>query len=261
MRMSRVTVLPCVLLLFAVGHANADWNSVISADNPLHWFAFEEAEGATTADDQGSADVNGTFAGAVGLQVDGLVGKAASFDGASNVLVSGPNLVTDWTVEAIFQADTVNGGVSMGLLGADFAATTPRTALKAEQWNETEQLGYTAFGVVDETFAGDGAKSPAELSHVVFVGTGSGVELFVNGASVATGATSAELSRFVIGAGAVREDGTLVDGLTGVIDDLVIYDRALSAGDVSAHYAAIPEPASVSLALLGLLGLLRFRRR
>ena len=38
--------------------------------------------------------------------------------------------------------------------------------------------------------------------------------------------TTTALARYVLGAGAVRADGTLVDGLTGAIDELVIYDRA-----------------------------------
>ena len=133
MKVFRLLSLAIVVLGVASSSVRADWNSTISAANPLHWFAFDETSG-TTADDQGSGNADGTYTGSVGLGAAGLVGNAASFDGASHVLVGGADLVGDWTVETIFKADTVNGGASMGLIGADFTAAN-RMALKAEQWN------------------------------------------------------------------------------------------------------------------------------
>ncbi|MEZ6119358.1 MAG: LamG domain-containing protein [Pirellulaceae bacterium] len=243
------------LVLLASGTVRADWNSVITADSPLHWFNFEDA--GATADDLGSADADGTYAGGVTLGSAGLVGGAASFDGTGHVLVGGADLTGDWTVETIFKADTVNGGASMGIMGADFTAAS-RMALKAEQWNSTERLGFTVFGVVDVTTE---VPTPSDYSHVAFVGTSAGVSVFVDGVESGSSDVATALSRYVLGAGAIRADGSLVDGLTGSIDELVIYDRALSAGDIAAHYAAVPEPSSVVLIGLGTLGLLAIRRR
>ena len=159
------------------------WNDTIADANPLHWFAFEEEPGADTADDQGSADADGTYMGAVTLGATGLVGNAATFAGSDgHVLVGGPNLDGDWTLEAIMNADIDNGGASQGVIGANFTAEA-RMGVKAEQWNETGQLGYTVFGVVDVTFAESAAATPADYAHVALVGTAGGVELFVNGVS------------------------------------------------------------------------------
>jgi hypothetical protein len=254
-----ITLTAFALSVAMTSAAQADWSGTISAAGPLHWFNFEETSG-TTADDSGSANVDGTYTGSVMLGTPGLVGNAAMFDGASHVFVGGPSLTGDWTLETIMLADTATGGVSMGIIGADFAATE-RMAVKAEQWNSTEQLGYTVFGVVDVTFGEPAAATPTDFAHVVLVGTGTGVELFVNGVSASSSTTSTFLSRYAIGTGAVRADGTLVDGLTGAIDELVIYDRALTPAEISSHYAAIPEPASSSLILLGALSLLGLRRR
>jgi hypothetical protein len=246
-----------VILLLGVGVATvrADWNSEISGANPVHWFGFEETSG-TAADDKGSANIDGTYNGPVTLGTAGLVGNAATFDGTGHVFLGAPDLAADWTVEAIFKADTVTGGASMGLMGSDFTAT-PRMAIKADQWNKTGKLGYTVFGVVDVTLAAD---TPADFTHVAFVGTGSGVEVFVNGASAGSDAVATPLSRWILGAGAIQANGTLVDGLTGAIDELVIYDRALSSAEISSHFAAVPEPAAFSLMLLAMLGLCRLRR-
>ena len=228
----------------------ADWATEISNANPLNWFRFDELSG-TTANDLGSANIDGTYVGAVGFGNAGLVGGAAAFDAGSHVYLGAANVATDWTLEAIYKADTVAGGVSMGLVGANFAAPSDRMAIKAEQWNETGQMGYTVFGVVDVTFTDSLAATPASFAHVVFVGQSSGVSLYVNGALAGSDATATPLARWALGTGAIRADNTLVDPLTGLIDEVVIYGRALSPAEISAHYSAIPEPTVLSLGLLG----------
>jgi hypothetical protein len=233
----------------AVGAARADWISTITAENPLHWYQFAETSG-TTAADSGSGAANGTYQNGVTLGQPGLVGAAARFDGVDDhVLVGAADLAGDWTAEFIASAGA--GGASQGLMGG----TT--MAIKAEQWNDTGSLGYTNFGVVDVTL---GAPTPAVLTHLALVKTDAGVTAYVNGAAVASDATTAVLSRNVIGAG--RVGATVVDPLDGVIDEVVIYDRALSAAAIAAHVAAVPEPSSlvlgaVALALLSVAGLRR----
>ncbi len=247
-------------LAWAQGNVHAQWAAEISNANPLNWFRFEEISGAA-ANDQGSANMDGTYVGSVVLGNSGLVGHAAAFDAGSYVFLGGANLTTDWTLETIFKADTVNGGVSMGLVGTDFTAASDRMAIKAEQWNSTGQMGYTRFGVLDVTFAGAAAATPADYAHVVFVGqAASGVSLYVNGAFAASDVTSTPLARWALAAAAVRADGTLIDPLTGMIDEIVIYDRALSASEILAHYNAIPEPSVWLLGVLGGLAVLSVRR-
>lgn len=242
--------------------AGADWSSAVSGSNPLNWYRFNELTG-TAATDSGSGGLNGIFTGGYTLAVPTPLGSGVSFNGTNGyVNLGGASLTGDWTVESIFKADTVRGSVSMGLMGADFAATSNRVALKAEQWNSTERLGYTLFGVTDVTFTNAAAATPANFEHVVFVAKSTGVSLYVNGALAASDSTAAPLSRWILGAGARQADGTLVDPLYGVIDELVIYNRALPASEILAHAAVIPEPGVISLALLGALtALVRARRR
>lgn len=247
-------------LAWAQGTVQADWATEISGANPLNWFRFDDPPG-TVADDQGSANMDGTYVGNVVLGNPGLVGQAAAFDTGGHVFLGGANLATDWTLESIFKADTVNGAVSMGLVGTDFAAASDRMAIKAEQWDSTGRMGYTLFGVVDVTFADPLAATPADFAHVVFVGQSSGVSLYVNGAFVASDATSTPLARWALATGAIRADSTLIDPLTGLIDELVIYDRALSIEEISAHFTAVPEPTVLSLGVLGGLAALCVRLR
>lgn len=239
------------VLSWAQDGARADWAAEISDANPVNWFRFEDSL-ATVANDQGSADMNGTYEGSVVLGNPGLVGQAASFNTGGHVFIGGANLAADWTLETIFKASTGSGGFSMGLIGVDYATTSDRMAIKAEQANWTGQLGYTRFGVVDVTFSEAAAATPVDFAHVVFVGQNTGVSLYVNGAFVGADATSTSLARGVIAAGAILPGGTISDPLTGMIDELVIYDRALSSSEISAHFSSIPEPSVLtSLAVMG----------
>ncbi len=253
--MQRLWILGVVVIAVMMATVNtaplyADWASTIAGASPLHWFQFEETQG-TTAVDSGSAGVSGTYTGGFTLGAAGLVGNAASFDGVDGrVVVNGPDLAGDWTVEAILSS--ADGGPSQGILGS----TT--MAIKADQWNKTGKLGYTVFGVVDVTLD---VPTPRDYTYLAFVGSGSGVNLYVNGALAASDATATALGRQVFAAGRINPDLTVVDPLKGSIDDLVIYNRALSAGEISSHYSAVPEPSSAALLLLGVLPLIRGRYR
>lgn len=237
----------------------ADWITEVNSADPLNWYKFDELAG-TVANDFGSGNLNGTYVGNVVLGSEGAMGNAAVFGGGSYVFLGGANLTGDWTLEALFKADTVTGDVSMGLIGTDFAATSGRMAIKAEQWDSTERMGYTLFGVADVTFTDAAAATPADFAHVVFVAQNTGVSLYVNGVLAGTDATVTPLSRWVVAAGARRADETPVDPLTGAIDELVIYNRALSPAEISTHFTAVPEPGVWSIMALGALLAWRSRR-
>lgn len=245
----------------------ADWVTELNSSNPINWYRFNELSGST-ANDEGPGNMDGTYVGGVLLGQAGLADSAAAFNGQGYVLLGGQTLTGNWTLESIFKADTVAGSVSMGLIGTDFGAPAGRTAIKAEQWNETGRMGYTDFGVIDVTFRDPRAATPADFRHVVFVGDMTGVSVYVDGALVDQDATVLGLARWALGTAAVRADGTLSDPLTGVIDELAIYDRALSPAEITAHFNSIGTTPGISdlgntslLLGIGLAGTWRLRRR
>ena len=97
-----------------------------------------------------------------------------------------------------------------------------------------------------------------DWSHVAWVNTAGGMEVFLNGVSAFTGPAVAAprpgADFMNIG---TRHNS--VEGFEGYMDDFRLYDTALSAGEVAA--LAVPEPSGAILAVLGLAGLTLRRRR
>lgn len=99
-----------------------------------------------------------------------------------------------------------------------------------------------------------------EWTHVAWVNTAANMELFVNGASAFTGPTVAG-TRPGTGFMRIGTRHNNVEGFEGYVDDLRLYDQALSAPEVAQLAEVIPEPSSIVLSVIGLLGCAALRRR
>jgi len=64
-----------------------------------------------------------------------------------------------------------------------------------------------------------------------------------------------ELSRYHLG------DPPAEDAPFAVLDEIVIYDRALSPAEIRNHFEAIPEPSTLVLLCIGAVGLVAFALR
>ena len=97
-------------------------------------------------------------------------------------------------------------------------------------------------------------------THLAVTWDGATTSWYHNGALVNTGATNpgGNFDNFRIGANRADNADGPVDA---EIDDVRIYDEALDAAAIATLATPIPEPTSLLLAALGLLGLLCGRRR
>jgi hypothetical protein len=240
-----------VMLTVLIGAraAVADWNSTIAAGSPLNWYRFDELSGATAVD-YGSQQLNGSYGvGALDATrgIGGLVGTATQFGDQSTVFLHATDIPGDWSAE--FVVNRIGSKQSSVLIrGVPFAF--PSTALKLEQFQNTEQIGFTQFGSADYTF---NPAVPSPLNQwidLVYVNhAGSGMSLYLNGALVGTNPASIVLARDQIGSFA----DTIPESPLAIMDEVVLYNRALSEAEISAHFAATPEPSSHVLAALGLI--------
>lgn len=151
-----------------------------------------------------------------------------------------------------FIVNASNDGVSSALMGtAAVPAVADRAGFKWEQWQDTTHYGTTEFGVAD--FDSGVVNTPGVNAHLVFVNNGTDTALWVNGALAATIAGSTPLLSGTVGIGQVYNGaGAPFDPLVGTILGVAVYDLALTGSEIGEHsraFAAVPEPASVGLAL------------
>ncbi|MDB6134740.1 MAG: proteinsorting protein [Verrucomicrobiales bacterium] len=175
-------------------------------------------------------------------------------------------LAGDRAFEFVINA-TSKATPSSALLGT-FEDAGGKQALKFDQWNATGNFGVTSFGVED--FYTTVAAPSGVDTHVVFTFNGTKTDLYVNGVfqttikSAANGDVALALTGMQ-GLGGAFNGGAYVDPLQGSILGFASYDSSLSAGDISAHYAAFaaPVPEAGSTALMGLtvMGACLVRRR
>ena len=162
--------------------------------------------------------------------VAGEVSLAFHFDGVSGYLPTGAaSLAVPWT--ACFWVNRQNApGVGAALV------SDGSYELKLEQYDLTRQVGVSVFGVGDYTF---NYIAPAGTwVHLAFVGTSSGTSLYTNGVLQGTMSTSIPLPRAYIGVGYVTSGGRYVDFLLAGLDEIMMFNRALSSTEISSIYAA-----------------------
>jgi hypothetical protein len=193
-------------------------------------WAFDEGAGATTADASGNGNV-GTLSGAA-WAAQGLYGSALSFNGGSMVRVPGSaslNVTSAMTLSAWVQPTVNQSGF--------------RTILQREPYayflnasNHHAPLlpsggGVFGGGVVWET--GPTPNAVGAWTHVALTYDGSSIRVFQNGVQVgiaaASGAIETNSNPLSIGGNAPYGEF-----FTGLIDDVRVYNRALTPQDIQA---------------------------
>src|SRR5262249_4614289 len=75
-------------------------------------------------------------------------------------------------------------------------------------------------------------------THLSFVASGNQMQLYANGSLVGTVSTNISLPRAYIGAGWVTSSAKFVDYMLGSLDELMLFNRALSPSEISALSSA-----------------------
>jgi MYXO-CTERM domain-containing protein len=266
--MNRMTI--GLAVLFGAG-------AVAQADLVMH-FSFDQT---TMIDSDGlktiSADVgsNGTIEANTGdfanKSVAGKFGNAVTLDGNDYVDLSANasslSSLTNGTIAFWFNT---TAGFGTFVSGSD--ASDPSSEIRVFPWDANGRLAYESRNDATTLYremSTDTGYNDGAWQHIAAISTGSDIQLYVNGTLQSNESAAGSgffgdvdgLDTLLVGAN--RDSGGLAWFYTGAIDDLAIYDHALSQGEIDAlQTAAIPEPSTGLVALLGLTALfLRARRR
>ncbi|KPK43330.1 MAG: hypothetical protein AMJ65_06065 [Phycisphaerae bacterium SG8_4] len=235
-KMFYLSSLILVLVIGAAAQAGiVEWEAAISGANPLHWYKFDEA-GADCID-SGSGGLNGVYDGVV-MGAEGLFGPgtAVGFErsGANRAdFANATDMPGPWTVEYIVKTTkAAAANDSQALHDSD------ATSIRLAGWTALGEVGFTLYGVADYRFtpiAGytldDLIIKQDEWVHLTWRNDGAGTQFFLNGKLVGTSTDMIDLPRLRIGG----RGGGPADHLMGVLDEAVVFDRALSDEDIVAH--------------------------
>ena len=184
---------------------------------------LDEGKGNTITDTEGK--YIGTFQGEVGW-TDGVNGKALDFNRKGYVDLELGKVKGDWTV-ACWVKNGTNPHTNAVLFGGS------EGDIKLEQYKNTKKLGVSIYGVVDSSF--DYSLPEGEWKHVAFVGDSTGTSLYVDGQYIDKVSTTINCPVQRIGA-AVNNDINSPGNMSGSMDELNIYNRALEAEEIKAIY-------------------------
>jgi hypothetical protein len=170
----------------------------------------------------------------------GEVGASFHFDGSTTFLTptTTSTLATPWTL-CVWVNRQNAPGTSAAIMGDS------TYAVKLEQYNGTRQIGITKSGVADYVFH---CSLPQNTwTHLALVNSGSTIsvysngvfatsQLYSNGVVIVT-PSSLPLPRGCIG-GDLLASGNLTDPMLGSLDEMQIFNRALSATEIGNIYNA-----------------------
>ena len=241
-------------------------NAVV-ADNPIAYWRFGEAAGAATAADAAIGH-DGTYFPGVTAGQAGIGGgdTGALFDGITGSVTVpndpelGPNLIT---MEALVRWEGPNGFQQRILEKSFFAG------------GEQASYGMSILdnGAVQVEVRSGGAASnhttlqtlmPGDEAYLVGVFDGTFVFIYLDGLLLTqTMATPGALQDGpnALGIGNQSERNRPFRGL---IDEVALYDHALSADQIGAHFDAlspVPEPGALGLLSIGLAAASLARRK
>lgn len=215
------------------------YTAEILADAPVAYFQFDETTGTIAADSAGhlSGPFDGTYTGAVTLGAIGAqpnLGTAADLAGGF-VEVPPIGSFQDSTIEAWIQLDALAGGCCTSLASAgQWASTALHWNLKSDFVFEHAVNGQGNSNTLPGTVVTDGTT----WFHIVVTQDAGETTTYIDGAAVAdnginhAGPIAFGNTNFQIGA---WNGARLLDGR---IDEFAIYDSALSAERVQAHFDA-----------------------
>lgn len=220
--------------------------------NLVHYWKHDDGSGLISTD-SGSSPLNGNLNGmGEGSWVDGKINKALAFGGTTGerVLVPAGVLDVDTNYSIAFWFKKLSAKAGSAAVGKDDSGTYPQFLIGhyGGLFRFYHTIGYHSMAMLQYDPWDVGALD-ADWHHVVCVYDGINILLYPDGgAPVLLPCTT--MYPYAGYGTAIGGYGSVYDGYTweGIIDEVRIYHRALSAGDVIAlfNYTGATTTSTIS---------------
>ena len=251
--MRRIGIAVWVLLVIALAGLPAGVQAEGDDDGLVAEWHFDEGSGSVLADSSGNGN-DGVIHGA--SWVDGKYGKALSFDGEDDYISQKSlfhNVVNTFTTElwvspsAVHQIDSESTSRTLGTSGQRYAIWPPQGDASYGASNAGAGISIGTNGV--SVYEHAAHYMPPLLvhsgaiyswTHVVVVYENKQVKLYLNGNLIRTGTSP---KKYIHPSGQIG--GGSYGYFNGIIDEVRIYNRALTAEEIKQHYEG--EQTALSL--------------
>ncbi|RKR72934.1 beta strand repeat-containing protein [Frondihabitans australicus] len=218
------------------------YGSQVFTDSPVVYYRLGDAAGSTSAADSSLTNTPGVVSGGVTFgqpgAISGTSNTAAAFDGSSGQVASAQSFNDPevYTEEAWFKTTTTTGGKIIGFGNAQTGQSS-----NYDRHIYMQDNGQLVFGVWTgsaQTITTPGAYNDGNWHYVAASQSSAGLALYVDGNLVGTNPTTqAQAYSGYWKIGGDTTWGSTSAYFKGTIDEAAVYDHALSASAIAAHYA------------------------
>lgn len=214
----------------------------VQASKPSFYWRLGEATGTTAVDSSGN-DERGTYAGTVTYGRPGAVGgtdTAVTLNGSSGNIASTYNWAgpTTYSAEVWFKTTSTKGGKLIGF-GTNQTGTSTNIDRNLAVL-DTGALRFTVGANGETALTSPATYRDGQWHQAVVTQGADGMQLYVDGSLVASGSrtTSQDYAGYWRVGGDKVWSGSTSGYLAGDVDEVSLYSRVLTAGDVAKHYTA-----------------------
>ena len=208
-------------------------------------YSFEEGTGTTVNDASGNNN-KGTLSNAT-WAASGKYGKALSFNGTSSIVnipdAASLRLTTAMTLEA-WVNPTAAGSVWRTVVMKEISGDLAYSLYANEDVNVP--AAYVRIGTASRRVGGTGQLPLNTWTHLAATYTSGSLRIYVNGSLVSTTTGTGSITSSTL---PMRIGGNTIWGeyFAGLIDEVKVYNRALSATEIAADMAGTSSPPKVSI--------------
>lgn len=241
--------------------AGLSYRTEVMRDSPVAYWRLGESSGTTAANEMGSYP--GTYVGSPTLGAAGAVvgNNAATFNGTTQYATVAHESALSNNQSAGFSIECwVNPATIAG--NDTFSSTNPRfIVLKGNNVSVANYFlrmlgGKINFGFRNSANSGyveritdSAVVSTGSWQHIVATNNGSEIVLYLNGAAIASSLLGSMSNALTNTETLNISTGVGLRLFQGSIDEIAIYNTALSAERIAAHYAARNIPETVDSAI------------